>query len=96
MPQEPSPDWKEMLGERWEDSHERLLHTFGNLTLTAYNPELGNLGFEHKKQQLSISHIELNRWIYQQTVWNETTIEARAAMLADIATKLWLGPESFS
>ncbi len=96
MPQEPSADWKEMLGERWADVHDRLLHTFGNLTLTAYNPELGNLGFEQKKQQLSTSHIELNRWIWEQTVWNESTMEKRAAMLADTAAKLWLGPESFS
>jgi hypothetical protein len=96
MPQEPSSEWKQMLGERWADVHDRLLHTFGNLTLTAYNPELSNLGLEQKKQHLSISHIELNRWICQQPAWDEVTMEARAAMLADIAAKIWLGPESFS
>lgn len=93
MPQELSPDWKQMLGPAWKEVHESLLHTFGNLTLTGYNPELGNLSFNQKRQQLSNSHIDLNLWICDQSEWNETTILTRATMLAETAAKLWVGPE---
>lgn len=96
MPQELTPDWKLMLGAQWADAFDRFLHTFGNLTLTGYNSELGNLPFNEKQQQLANSHIELNRWICQQASWNASTIEERASRLADTATKIWLGPESFS
>ncbi len=96
MPQELSPTWKEMLGARCADGHETLLHTFGNLTLTGYNAELGNLPFDQKRQKLSTSHIELNRWICDQPQWDEHTIEARATSLSEAAAKLWAGPESFS
>jgi uncharacterized protein with ParB-like and HNH nuclease domain len=96
MPQELSANWKQMLGVRCADVHETLLHTLGNLTLTGYNAELGNLPFDQKRQKLSNSHIELNRWICDQTQWDEQTIEARAASLAEAATQLWTGPESFS
>jgi len=96
MPQELTPDWKVTLGAEWEDTFDRFLHTFGNLTLTGYNSELGNLPFPRKQEQLINSHIELNRWICQQSGWNASAIEARAATLAEMATKIWLGPESFS
>jgi hypothetical protein len=96
MPQELNDNWRQMLGDNYEDTYNRLLHTFGNLTLTGYNSELGNLPFGEKQHQLTTSHIELNRWICQQPAWNATTIESRATGLADTAIKIWLGPESFS
>lgn len=96
MPQELSSEWKQMLGARCADVHETLLHTFGNLTLTGYNAELGNLPFDQKRQRLSTSHIDLNHWICDQPQWDEATIEVRAGTLAEAATKLWVGPESFS
>ena len=65
MPQELTPEWKLTLGAEYEDTYNRFLHTFGNLTLTGYNSELGNLPFDQKQQQLTNSHIELNRWICQ-------------------------------
>lgn len=96
MPQELSPEWSQMLGTRSVNIHETLLHTFGNLTLTGYNAELGNLPFPLKVHKLSTSHIELNRWICSQSEWNEHTMEARSGILAEAATKLWTGPESFA
>ena len=38
MPQTLTDSWKDHLGDDWEKAHELLLHTIGNLTLTAYNP----------------------------------------------------------
>ena len=93
MPQELTSEWRAELGTASEELHAILLHTFGNLTLTGYNSELGNLSFEQKKAQLSNSHIELNRWICKQDRWDEKTIIARAAMLSEAASKLWVGPE---
>jgi hypothetical protein len=96
MPQELSAEWREMLGPGYSDVHADLLHTFGNLTLTGYNPELGNLSFDQKRQKLLNSRIQLNRWICDQQQWNEITIETRSAALADAAKKLWLGPETLT
>lgn len=93
MPQELSSDWEQMLGTGAKELHESLLHTFGNLTLTGYNSELGNLPFDQKRQQLLASHIDLNMWICEQSEWNEKTIVTRATILADSASKLWVGPE---
>ena len=51
MPQEisGSPEWQEMLGEDWADSHSTWLHRLGNLTLTAYNSSYSNRPFDEKK-----------------------------------------------
>jgi uncharacterized protein with ParB-like and HNH nuclease domain len=93
MPQDLSPAWEEMLGTAAKELHESLLHTFGNLTLSAYNSELGNLPFSEKRKMLQDSHIDLNIWIAGQSEWNEQTIIGRAVMLGDTAAKLWVGPE---
>jgi hypothetical protein len=52
--------------------------------------------FDQKRQKLSTSHIELNRWICDQPQWDEHTIEARSQVLAETAAELWVGPESFA
>ena len=51
MPQgEPLPDmWKAELGPDWAQTWQSLRHTLGNLTLTAYNPEMGNRPFRDKR-----------------------------------------------
>ena len=50
MPQsiDASPEWQAMLGDNWEDVHERLCNTLGNLTLTGYNQEYSNRPFQDK------------------------------------------------
>lgn len=48
MPQKLSASWKEMLGNDADRIHEKYLHTLANLTLTAYNSELGNRSFQEK------------------------------------------------
>ena len=44
-----SPEWQVALGEDWRDIHNKYLHTLGNLTLTAYNPEYGDKSFPEKR-----------------------------------------------
>ena len=45
-----STAWQRMLGSDWAMVRERYLHTLGNLTLTGYNSELGDLPFTEKTQ----------------------------------------------
>lgn len=89
MPQTLNEQWRTMLGERAGEIHAQWLHTVGNLTLSGYNPDMGNQPFEAKKKVLRDSHIELNRDIAACEVWNESTIKVRSAMLADRAVAVW-------
>lgn len=45
MPQTLNAEWREMLGDNFEEIQERYLHTFANLTLTGINSELSNKAF---------------------------------------------------
>jgi uncharacterized protein with ParB-like and HNH nuclease domain len=89
MPQKLTEGWKAQLGQEWEAVHESLLHTIGNLTLSAYNSELSNYEFDRKRGILANSHIELNRHFANQTKWDEESIKSRASLLADLALKVW-------
>ena len=78
MPQTLSEWWQNHLGEDWEITHELLVDTIGNLTLTAYNSELSNKNFEVKKQQYLInSHIEMNKYFIDKISWKKEDIETR-------------------
>jgi Protein of unknown function (DUF1524) len=92
LPQTLTQEWKEALGAEPEKVHTDLVNVFGNLTLTSYNSELSNLPFLEKKSKLENTHIELNRWVLQQTSWGMPEIEKRAKILLDIANKIWLAP----
>ncbi|MBN8940644.1 MAG: DUF262 domain-containing protein [Rhizobiales bacterium] len=92
LPQTLTSDWISELGDDARSVHSRLLDTFGNLTLTAYNGELGNLSFAEKMAKLSNTHIELNRWLLAQSNWREVEIMKRAELLFDIAKRIWPGP----
>jgi len=89
MPQVLSSQWEIDLGEDANSVSERLKHVLGNLTLTGYNPELGNKSFAEKKAIYRESHIELNKWITNRTAWNEPTIMERGSLLAAQCIKLW-------
>jgi len=89
MPQKLTDSWKKSLGDDWETTHELLLHTLGNLTLTKYNSELSNNTFAEKREQLRESHLDINRYVTQQSTWTAEDIEERAEMLADVALSIW-------
>lgn len=62
----------------------QYLHTLGNLTLTGYNSELGDLPFGKKKEKLQEVHTKvtrLNETVLSQEDWNEAAIAARAESL---------------
>ena len=53
LPQTLSEEWREHLsnlGQDPDEVHQSLVHTLGNLTLTAFNGTLSNNPFERKQQ----------------------------------------------
>lgn len=94
MPQTITDEWRSEIGENADLIHSRLKDSFGNLSLTGYNTELGNLSFSEKKVRLGNTHIELNRSILDEKSWNEAAILRRADIMFKIAVELWPGPIS--
>lgn len=89
MPQRLNEWWKNHLGEDYEITHELLLHSLGNLTLTAYNSELSNDSFINKQKELKNSHLEINKYFQNVNQWRRQEIENRAEKLADMALTIW-------
>ncbi len=89
MPQKLNHDWQKCLGENWEMTHELLLNTLGNLTLTGYNSELSNYAFSKKREILLDSKLKLNEYFQDKTNWERKDIEERAEYLAEICLKIW-------
>ena len=100
MPQSPTREWLDVLrpqtdpGERDIELHERLLHTLGNLTLSAQNSTLSNHIFERKQRIFDASALRMNREIAEAPSWGRPEIEARAARLTERALGLWPAPLS--
>jgi len=96
MPQTLNVWWKNHLGEDWAITYDLLVHTLGNLTLTAYNSELSNSEFLIKRDEFQKSHLELNKYFIEQDTWQRENIEFRAEYLADLVVKIWkyFGDES--
>jgi hypothetical protein len=75
LPQSLTPEWKDILaaeaseGETPEEMHAALVHTLGNLTLTAYNAKLANDNFFTKKKLLADSGLAMNREIAVNSGW---------------------------
>lgn len=96
MPQTVTDWWKDHLGENWDITHQLLVHSLGNLTLTAYNTELSNATFLVKQKEFQKSHLELNKYFQNKESWRREDIEARGEYLADIILQIWsyFGDES--
>ena len=86
-------EWKDALGENYEEIQAQYINNLGNLTLTRYNSEMGDKPFSEKLEvyKESAMHI-LNKYVVQQTTWNKETIEERANRLAECACKAWEYP----
>lgn len=88
-----STAWQKMLGsDIWKEVQEQYVHTLGNLTLTGYNSELGDLPFTEKKQKLEDADskvVTLYSDVKACNVWNAAAIEQRANRLAAIIVKLY-------
>lgn len=80
---------------RAEIDRNRLLHTFGNLTLatSALNPDLSNGPWAEKRSKL-VEHsvLQLTKGILDSQHWDEDAIRVRGAFLADKALEIWPRP----
>ncbi len=87
-----STAWQVMLGDDWQTVKDKYLHTLGNLTLTAYNSELGDKPFAEKKEKLADVHtkvVTLYADVKDRDVWNAEAIEVRADNLIKEIQKLF-------
>ncbi|MEV1081801.1 DUF262 domain-containing protein [Streptomyces sp. NPDC050211] len=98
LPQRPNQKWYELLAEEADDGqsaeelHTQLVHTLGNLTLSADNARLSNHPFRRKQEILDSSALRMNQWIADQERWGKAQILARADELAARAVTVWPGP----
>ncbi len=97
IPQNPhlSVDWVNALGSDWREIQKKYLHTIGNLTLTAYNPNMSDSSFAKKLNMeggFRESALRLNKYVVAQTTWGEPQINERAALLGKVAKKAWPYP----
>ena len=94
LPQNPnlSVEWKNDLGDNWEEIQTKYLHTLGNLTLTGYNSEYSDKPFKEKKSMKGgflQSPLTLNEKVREAEVWNESAILERASFLSKRAIEIW-------
>ncbi len=54
MPQHLTAQWRNELGTEADEIHDKYLHTFANLTLTAYNPEYSNRPYNEKRSGYTV------------------------------------------
>jgi uncharacterized protein with ParB-like and HNH nuclease domain len=95
MPQTLTKDWKNKLGENWQETHGKYLHSLGNLSLTAKNTELSNNSFEDKQQiDFQVSKLKLNFKLDGLIIWNEEKILERAKDLIKNAKNIWPYPKT--
>lgn len=98
LPQTLTQAWQAALSvdlnenETPESVHSALVHTLGNLTLTAYNSELSNRAFPDKRVELQRSGLELNMSIASNSAWGREEILARADALAELVVSYWPAP----
>ena len=96
MPQTLTEEWKQELGEDFQQIYQTWLHKIGNLTLTGHNSEYGNRSFKEKRDMpekgLRYSPLHLNQSFKNTEQWNEDAIIARAERLAEKACKIWIYP----
>lgn len=86
-------EWKAALGENYAEIQAKYLNALGNLTLTRYNSEMGDKPFMEKLEVYRGSAMHhLNKYVVQQTTWNEGTIVERGKILSECACEVWKAP----
>jgi uncharacterized protein with ParB-like and HNH nuclease domain len=94
-------EWIDMIANGNTDEAKRIqtewVHKLGNLTLTGYNPNLGNYSFEKKKERKdkqgnNIGYrngLYLNRNLVQKQKWSESDIKERTEELVNESLRLF-------
>jgi uncharacterized protein with ParB-like and HNH nuclease domain/predicted transport protein len=90
-----SPEWRQALGDNWQEIQHQYLHTLGNLTLTGYNSEYSDHPFSVKRDMeggFKDSPLRLNKGLGTLDRWTAAEIVQRADRLADEAVRIWARP----
>lgn len=85
MPQSLSEEWKQSLGDNWDEVANKYMHTLANLTLTGYNSEYSNRTFQEKRDGIRAkdgsviggfrsSHYRLSETLKGLSCWTENEI----------------------
>ena len=97
----PPASWIEMIAkgnkQQAQDIQKAYAHTIGNLTLTGYNPRLGDKPFPEKRDKKDAkgnfigfkNGLFLNKYLQAQTTWNKEKIKKRSDYLIDKLMKLF-------
>lgn len=102
LPQHPAEDdWPLYLkdGQEWSEEWLRrtntVCHQLGNLTLLTQplNSSVSNGPFHNKRAEISVSSLNLNKYFQNCNEWNEEAIRARGQILAEVAIRVWPGPD---
>lgn len=75
-------EWMSMLGDTWDTTHARLVHTLGNLSLTGWNAELSNGPFSKKRPEYQRSPVRITASVAEKETWNDASITNRSDDLA--------------
>ncbi len=100
MPQTLTPQWKQELGDDWENIYNTYLHTFANLTLTGFNVSYSNHSFKEKKEGyidrkgkkidgFDNSAFRLSNYLKHCDKWTLEEILERQKILLDNFMRLW-------
>lgn len=103
MPQTLNGEWKNMLGDNYEEIQEKYLHTFANLTLTGINSELSNKAFEIKRDGKNNgdevcpgykdSKYRLTKWVRTCEKWSEEELQKRSKKIVNTFLRLYPLPK---
>lgn len=100
MPQTLSAKWKAELGPHYKELYDRYIHTFANLTLSAYNQSYSNAPFKTKRDGMidkdgnkvigfKDSIYNLSADLKEYTQWTEAEILNRQAKLIYRFKSIW-------
>ena len=94
MPNTITEEWKKYLNiPDVNEFHEQYKNRIGNLTLTAYNSEMGQKLFNEKKNNSDFSRLYLNKYFSKIDKWGKQEIIDRGNALYKIAEKIWPFPD---
>ena len=81
-PQTPTKEWQKDLQNDEIEQLKEYKHTFGNLTLSAINSQLGNKSMQEKIQILKQNgSLHLNQYFWDKTSWGLNDIQERSKEL---------------
>jgi hypothetical protein len=84
--------------ETAEERRDRIIHSFGNLTILtqALNSGVRDSPFEDKRLEITKSLLLLNAYFRDVTNWDETAILVRGRQLFEFAKTIWPRPSNGS